>query len=252
VLARRGYFAGTDAERRHDLEDAFGDRSIDGIWCVRGGYGAMRLLADLDLDLVRNNPKAVIGFSDITALHATLTTRCAMISFHGPTARQPLTDFSRDSITRAVIERTDSCGVAAGARIIRRGVAGGRLAGGNLALLASLCGTPFAPSLAGAIVVLEDVNEPIYRIDRMLQQLRLAGALAGCAGIAFGQCTSCAEESDDGARSLDDVLRETAEALDVPCIAGIPVGHIADQWTLPLGAFGELDVEARRLSVLAS
>jgi muramoyltetrapeptide carboxypeptidase len=252
VRARRGYFAGSDAERLHDLEHAFDDRSIDGIWCVRGGYGAMRLLGDLDLDLLQRNPKVLIGFSDITALHAALTARCGIVSFHGPTARQPLSDFSRDSIVRAVIDRTDSCGTAPDARIIRGGAARGRLAGGNLALLASLCGTPFAPSLAGAIVVLEDVNEPIYRVDRMLQQLRLAGALADCAAIAFGHCTECAEDSDDGARPLDDVLLETAAALGVPCIAGLPVGHIADQWTLPLGALAELDVDARTLGVIVT
>jgi muramoyltetrapeptide carboxypeptidase len=247
---RRGYFAGTDAERREDLERAFDDRTIDGIWCLRGGYGAVRLLADLDYDLLTRNPKPLLGFSDITALHAVLTTRCALVSFHGPTARQPLSEFSRNSIARALVDQTDSCGVAPTARTIRSGTTRGRLVGGNLALIASLCGTPFAPSFDGAIVVLEDVNEAIYRVDRMLQQLRLAGALDGCAAIAFGHCTACAEESDDGARTLDEVLAETADALGVPCIAGIPMGHIAEQWTLPLGADAELDVDARRLTVI--
>jgi muramoyltetrapeptide carboxypeptidase len=118
-------------------------------------------------------------------------------------------------------------------------------------VLTALCGTPFFPSLDGAIVILEDINEPIYRVDRMLRQLLLAGALDACVAIGFGHCTHCPEESDDGARTLDDVLAETAALLGVPCIAGIPVGHIADQWTLPLGAMAELDVAALRLSVLA-
>jgi muramoyltetrapeptide carboxypeptidase len=248
--ARRGYFAGSDADRRADLERAFADDSIDGIWCLRGGYGAARLLRDLDYELIMRKAKPLLGFSDITALHAVLTTRCRMVSFHGPTARQPLSEFSRDSIVRAMIDQTDSCGVAPTARVIRAGRTRGRIAGGNLAVLASLCGTPFAPSFDGAIVVLEDINEAIYRVDRMLQQLRLAGMLAGCAAIAFGHCSNCAEESDDGARTLDEVLTETAEALGVPCIAGIPVGHIAEQWTLPLGADAELDVGARRLTVI--
>jgi muramoyltetrapeptide carboxypeptidase len=229
---------------------AFTDRSIDGVWCLRGGYGTMRLLPMIDYDIIARSPKALLGFSDITALHAALGSRCGVISFHGPTARQPLSEFSRGSIARAVIAHDDPCGVASDARVIRSGRARGRLAGGNLALLASLCGTPFAPSLAGAIVVLEDINEAVYRIDRMLRQLLLSGALDASAAIAFGHCTACTEESDDGARSLDEVLAETAGILGIPCLAGIPVGHIAEQWTLPLGAIAELDVDARSLNVL--
>ena len=251
ALARRGYFAGDDATRLDDLMRAITDVDIDGIWCVRGGYGAMRLLAGIDFTALTRSPKALIGFSDITALHAALSTRCELVSFHAPTARQPLSAFSRESLVRATIAQSDSLGTAANARVIRPGRARGMLAGGNLALLASLCGTPFAPDLRGAIVVLEDINEAIYRVDRMLRQLLLAGVLDGCAAIAFGHCTTCPEESDDGARTLDEVLEETANALGVPCIAGIPVGHIADQWTLPLGATAELDVEARRLTVIA-
>jgi len=250
ALARRGYFAGDDAQRLGDLMVALSDPDIAGIWCLRGGYGAMRLLAGIDFDALARAPKALLGFSDVTALHAALSTRCDLVSFHAPTARQHLSDFSRDSLARAVIAQTDSCGVAPGARIIRGGRALGRLAGGNLALIASLCGTPFAPDLRGTILVLEDINEAVYRIDRMLRQLMLAGALDGCAGIAFGQCTDCAEEADDGARSLDEVLGETADAIGIPCLAGIPVGHIPEQWTLPLGATAELDVDARRLTVL--
>jgi muramoyltetrapeptide carboxypeptidase len=249
ALAREGYFAGDDATRVRDLMDAIGDRTIDGIWCLRGGYGAMRLLPDIDYDIFARAPKALLGYSDITALHAALWTRCGVVSYHGPTARSALTDFSRASIARAVTH-ADSCGVAPDARPLRSGRARGRLAGGNLAVLASLCGTPFFPSLAGAIVVLEDINEPIYRVDRLFRQLLLAGALDACTAIVFGHCTSCSEESDDGARSLDDVLAEAAEMLAIPCIAGMPVGHIPDQWTLPLGAIAEVDVDARRLTVL--
>src|SRR5688572_24217518 len=222
--ARTGYFAGDDAARLHDLTDAMRDRSIDGIWCLRGGYGTMRLLAEIDYDAFARMPKALLGYSDITALHAALWTRCGVVTFHAPTARQSLSDFSRDSIARAVTAHDDSCGAAPDARGIRSGTARGRLAGGNLAVLSALCGTPFFPSLAGAIVVLEDINEAVYRVDRMIRQLLLAGALDACSAIAFGHCTSCSEESDDGARALDDVLTETADLLGIPCIAGIPVG----------------------------
>ena len=251
VLARRGYFAGDDAVRAADLTAAISDPDIAGIWCVRGGYGAMRVLPDIDFTPLQRRPKALLGFSDITALHAAMSTRCDVISFHAPTARQALSPCSRDSLVRASIAQSDSCGLAPDARTLRGGAASGVLAGGNLALLAALCGTPFAPDLRGAIVVLEDINEAVYRVDRMLRQLLLAGALDGCSAIAFGHCTACAEESDDGARTLDEVLTEIADALGVPCLAGIPVGHIADQWTLPLGAPAELDADARRLTVIA-
>ncbi len=249
ALARTGYFAGDDATRLRDLTDAIRDPSIDGIWCLRGGYGSMRLLPDIDFDAFARAPKPLLGYSDITALHAALWTRCGVITYHAPTARQPLTDFSRESLARAVV-RTDSCGVAADARVVRPGAAQGRLAGGNLAVLTALCGTRFFPNLAGAILVLEDINEAIYRIDRMMRQLLLAGTLDAITAIAFGHCTSCTEESDDGARTLDEVLGEIADILGIPCIAGIPVGHIPDQWTLPLGAMAELDVDGLRLSVM--
>ena len=251
ALARSGYFAGDDAARLADLAWAIADAGIDGVWCVRGGYGAMRLLPHLDFGVLSRAPKAFLGFSDITALHAALSTRCGLVSFHAPTARQVLSDFSRASLERAVSAQTDSCGEAPDARTIRGGHAHGRLAGGNLAVLAALCGTPFAPDLRGTILVLEDINEAVYRVDRMLRQLLLAGALDDCRAIAFGHCTNCAEEADDGARTLDEVLHEAADLLGIPCIAGIPVGHIPNQWTLPLGAAAELDADARRLTVAA-
>jgi muramoyltetrapeptide carboxypeptidase len=135
------------------------------------------------------------------------------------------------------------------ARVLRGGAAEGRLAGGNLALLAALAGTPYLPDLDGTILVLEDVNEAVYRVDRMLRQLRLAGALDGCRAIVFGQCTDCPAESDDGARTLDEVLGELADELRVPCVAGAPVGHVEAQWTIPLGALAALDADERRLAV---
>ena len=118
-----------------------------------------------------------------------------------------------------------------------------------MALLAALAGTPFAPELDGAILVLEDVNEAVYRIDRMLVQLRLSGMLRGCAGLVCGAFTNV-PPGDDGERALDDVLGETADALGVPCVAGAPIGHVDDRWTIPLGAVAELDADGRRLNVL--
>jgi muramoyltetrapeptide carboxypeptidase len=151
---------------------------------------------------------------------------------------------------RAVVAHQDPCGVAAGARTLRGGRAEGRLVGGNLALLAALAGTPFAPQYDGAILVLEDVGEPTYRVDRMLRQLALSGALAKLSGIAAGQFTEGSDPGDAASRGLDDVLREAADLAGVPAVAGLPFGHVADQWTLPLGARAELDAGRCSLRVV--
>lgn len=246
---RTGYLAGHDRDRLNDINRALRDPKIEAIWCLRGGYGVMRILPGIDYDALSRTPKTIIGYSDVTALHAAVQRKCGLVTFHGPTAREVLTDFSRDSLQRAVIARSDSCGTAPEAREINAGTAEGRLVGGNLAVLSSLCGTPYMPDLSDGILVLEDVNEPVYRIDRMLQHLVLAGVLTGCKAIAFGACTSSPEESGGGGRQFDQILGDLAHSLGVPCLAGIPVGHIAEQWTIPLGAMAVMDTAARTLTV---
>ncbi|WP_310569278.1 LD-carboxypeptidase [Gemmatimonas sp.] len=251
ALRRTGYFAGDDAQRGDDLLDALQDDRIDGIWCLRGGYGAARLLPRISVDLLQRHPKGLIGYSDITALHAAWQ-RAGLVSYHGPTARASLSAFSRDSLVRALRDGTDSCGEAPDARVVHGGRATGRLVGGNLALVSSLCGTPWAVDGRAAIVVLEDIGEATYRLDRMLTQLRLAGAFEGCVGVAFGHCTDCPDTTEDGTRTIDAIVTELANALQVPTLQGIPVGHIADQWTVPFGAIATLDADARTLSVHTS
>jgi len=248
ALRRTGYFAGDDAQRGDDLLAALHNDRIDGIWCLRGGYGAARLLPRLSVELLQRFPKALLGYSDITALHAAWQ-HAGLVSYHGPTARAPLSDFSRDSLVRALQAGTDSCGAAPDARVVRGGRVTGRLVGGNLALVSSLCGTPWAVNCRDAIVVLEDVGEATYRLDRMLTQLRLAGALDGCVGVAFGHCTDCPDTTEDGTRTVEAIVTELADALQVPTLHGIPVGHISDQWTVPFGAMATLDADARTLSV---
>jgi muramoyltetrapeptide carboxypeptidase len=249
VLGRHGYFAGSDEERLADLQWALRDAAIDAVWCLRGGYGTMRLLDALDYDALARHPKAILGYSDVTALHAAVGRHAGLATFHGPVARARLPEMAARSLRAALTQDGDPCGVAAGARCLRGGTASGPLAGGNLALLAALAGTPYAPDLEGAILVLEDVNEAVYRIDRMLRQLRLAGMLDGVRGLAFGHFTAIPADGDEGERLLDDVLAELADELRVPCLAGIPMGHLDEQWTLPLGTTAALDADAGRLDV---
>jgi len=246
---RLGYLAGQDRDRLDDINHAIRDARIDGIWCLRGGYGMLRILPGIDFDALDRAPKSIIGYSDITAFHAAVQRRCRLITYHGPTAREPMSGFSRDSLVRAVVDQTDSCGVAPNAREISHGKAEGRLAGGNLAVLASLCGTAFMPDLTDCILILEDINEPVYRVDRMLQQLMLSGVMNGCRAIVFGECVKCPDDAGGGGRPFDEILGEIAEELGVPCLAGVPVGHISEQWTIPLGATATLDTGARKLTV---
>jgi muramoyltetrapeptide carboxypeptidase len=191
----------------------------------------------------------LLGFSDVTALHAAAGTRCGLVTYHAPTARGTLTGFSRTSLVRAVVEGRDSCGRAEAARTVRGGRAQGRLVGGNLALLAALAGTPFAPDYGGALLALEDVGEPAYRIDRMLTQLRLSGALSQIAGLVVGHFTDAAPGHELSPHSLDQLVAEAADVAGVPAIVGAPLGHIDDQWTIPLGATAQLDADSLTLTV---
>jgi muramoyltetrapeptide carboxypeptidase len=250
VLDRDGYLAGSDADRVADFVAAAASDSIDGVWCIRGGYGSMRLLEAIDYDAWRWKPKALIGYSDITALHSAIGARADLITYHGPTARATLTNLTRDSFrsvvslgtTPYVIHHDDTS-------TMRSGCARGRLVGGNLALVAALVGTPYALDLDGAILVLEDVNEAVYRIDRMLVQLALSGALAKCAGLAFGRFTEIPPDPGDADRPLERILQEVADRYRLPCIANAPFGHVDDQFTLPLGAVAELDADQRTLII---
>src|SRR5687768_7134681 len=180
VTKKHRYFAGTDAERLRDLNDAIRDDDIDAIWCLRGGYGAMRLLPDVDFAALEKRPKPIIGFSDLTSLLFAVTGESRIVCFHGPTARVRLTDFSRASLVAAVAGGTEPCGAAPSARTLSGGTAEGRLVGGNLALVAAMIGTRFAPDFTDSILFLEDVGERTYRVDRMLRQIYLSGALESC------------------------------------------------------------------------
>jgi muramoyltetrapeptide carboxypeptidase len=242
LVARRAYLAGDDARRADEWREAVSDPEARAIFCARGGYGAMRILPAIDPAPLLARPKALVGFSDVTALHAVLN-RAGLATVHGPVVTQ-LGRAPEDAVRHleAVLlggaPRTNAWDIPApgaglvAARTIRPGRASGPLLGGTLTLLAHLAGTPFAPRLDGAILLLEDVGEKPYRIDRCLTQLRLAGALDRVAGIAVGQLTSC----DDAGVLASDVIRDAALALGVPAVEGLPVGHVDANFAVPLGA----------------
>ena len=248
---RLAYFAGSDEARVADFNAALRDDRIDAIWCLRGGYGAMRLLDHIDWDALRRRPKAIIGYSDITALHCAAMVKAGVGTIHGPTARGKLPPFSEKSLRVAISGSGNPCGDSPGSRTLCEGKARGHIVAGNLAILLALQGTPYKPNYEGAILVLEDVNEAPYRVERMLLTLSLAGELQRCAGVVFGSFTNTGEEDKSlgGSRPMSDVLLEAAEWAGVPTIMGVPVGHIDNQWSLPVGAMAELDADKKSLTV---
>jgi muramoyltetrapeptide carboxypeptidase len=256
AFARSGYLAGLDADRLADLNLGLGDPSVRGVLCTRGGYGVQRIVDGIDMAAVRADPKVVVGFSDITALQLALWRGARLATVHGPGAawldtrtgpeaaqslRRALTETEPVVLAARAGEETEAVRLAAGT-----GPVTGTLLGGNLCLLSATVGTPDMPDLTGAILLLEEVAEPPYKVDRMLLHLRRTGVLASLAGVAVGQFTECA---DEWPTSIVDVLLDHLGTLGVPVLGGLPVGHGRDQLTVPLGVPATLDVAAGTLTV---
>lgn len=258
-----GYLAGTDDERLADLNSALTDPAIDAVWCLRGGNGLNRIVDRVDFAGFATSPKPVIGYSDVTVLLLALTTRTNIVTFHAPMARFAMPEFSRSHFTRvladgAVPGRLGRVSVNPNVLVPERGRivqivpgrATGRLVGGNLTLLQALIGTAYFPDLTDGILFLEDIGEDLYRIDRMLGHLRLAGALDALAGVAIGHFSRMRHATFDGGFGLDEVLRTYFAPRHIPVAYGFPIGHVREQWTLPIGVLAELDATNGELTLL--
>lgn len=254
ALDRHGYLAGTDADRAADLAAAFADPAVRAVVVTRGGYGSQRIADAVDLTGVRRDPKPLVGFSDVTALQLALWRAARLACLHGPGAAwrpertgPAAAQSLRDALmtTDPVLVKSDPAAPTAAVRAA--GMARGPLLGGNLCLLAATLGTPDFPDLTGAILLLEDTDEPPYKVDRMLTQLRRAGALVGLAGVAVGQFTRCTD--DRWPIDVSAVLAEHLTGLGVPVLGGLPVGHGPDPVTVPVGVPATLDVAAGTLTV---
>ena len=256
LRARYGHMAGTPQQRADDLHTMFSDPGIAGILAVTGGSGANRVLPLLDMGLIARHPKFLGGFSDLTALISAVHRATGLVTFHSPLARSDWNDFSVQHF-RAVAMAAEAPVLLRNPpelrpRTLRGGVARGPLQGGNLAVLTSLAGTPHFPDLSGAILFLEDVNEYLYRVDRMFTTLALGGHLARVAGVVLGGFTACKpSEGSYGTLTLDEILADHLGGLGVPVLRNAAFGHIATKWTLPLGVPAELDADAGTLSLLA-
>jgi len=254
VRKRWGFLAGSDRDRAGDLMKMFTDPKVDGVICVRGGYGTARLLPLLDYGAIRKNPKVFIGYSDITSLHCAFLKISGLISFHGPMLnsdfiKKDLPDFTLQSFLRALMQPVAPGSVSQGYKkktvtILRGGKASGPLLGGNLSILCTTLGTAWQPSFKRVILFLEDLAEEPYRFDRMLTQLLNAGVLQQVAGVAIGINANCgdkAKKSKEYRQTMEDVMRDRLLPLKVPIVTGLPFGHIPLNATLPIGVRARLD-----------
>lgn len=251
-----GFLAGTDEERLHDLHEAFRDPTIDGIILFKGGYGVQRILDHIDYKLVRAHPKVVVGYSDVTALLVGLYEHAGLVCFHGPVASSSPSPFSEAWLRHAIgsSEPLGDFGTPPGADFQRvclvPGKARGRLVGGNLTMISTSMGTPYEIDTRDAILFFEDIGEAPYRVDRMLTQLRLAGKLDHCAGLAIGQFTNNTQREAAGTVTWQQVVDAHAKSLGKPAIRGMAIGHVREKVTVPIGCMAELDADALTLSVL--
>ena len=255
-----GYLSGTDEIRARDINAMFADDEVDAIFCIRGGYGAMRILDKLDYDLIAKHPKIFVGFSDITALHIALLNRCGLATFHAPMAvgwsNGPLDDFSRESMYTALMH-AEPVGELINPpeypkQTVNQGTAEGQLVGGNLMLMASSLGTPWEIDTKGRIVFIEEVGERTYCVDRMLTQLRLAGKFDDCAGVVFGDFADCPIEYPEYGLSLEEIIRDVAAPCGKPIFTGLRCGHCTPKLTLPFGVKCRMDAVNCTLTVLES
>ncbi len=262
IEARYGHLAGMDQERLADLHRQFADPQIDAVWAIRGGYGCTRLLPYIDYALIRKNPKILVGYSDITALHNAIHQKTGLITFHGPVGASTMTDYNLMHLN-AVLSAGESphriyeCAENVAKEdpvfsieVFREGIATGVLAGGNLCLLSSMVGTPFQVDLKGKLVFMEDVGEKPYRIDRMLTQLLQSSNLHLAKGIILGIFEDCQPKDEQYSLSLRDTLHERLSGLGIPVMYGVSFGHIQNMCTLPVGIQARMDTAAKTITLL--
>ncbi|WP_456461584.1 S66 peptidase family protein [Reichenbachiella sp.] len=265
MSVRKGFLAGTDQQRLDDLHKMFADPDVDGIVCARGGYGSGRLLPKINYDLIKANPKVLVGYSDITALLYGIHQKTGLVCFHGPVGASEYSEFTDKAFEQVLMkgkapklerpkEWEENEDPAFQYLPIVEGTAEGALVGGNLSLMCSLMGTPYDIDFKGKIVFIEEIGESPYRVDRMLTQLLNSGKLSEAKGVAMGVFRGCETKLDDPdfalSTSLENVLKDRFGHMNIPVLYGLPIGHIDDNATLPFGVQAELDVEKGSLRLL--
>jgi len=261
---RYGYLAGKDPDRAADINHFFADPKIAALLPIREGWGCSRILPYLDYQVIRKNPKIIVGFSDVTALILGIHAQTGLVTFHGPNGltswRTDPTDYFRrvlfagEMVTFGNQKDSDDANrlmqVKNRIQTINPGKARGRLIGGNLSVFSGIVGSPYVPDLKGAILFLEDTHENIYRIDRLITHLKLAGVFKQLAGFIFGQCTECLPDADYGSLTLEEVLQDHIKPLGIPAWSGALIGHLETILTLPIGTEVEIDANLGKIQML--
>jgi muramoyltetrapeptide carboxypeptidase len=259
-----GNYAGSVEMRLADLHAMFLDPEVKAIWCIRGGSGGISLLNRIDYELIRNHPKILLGYSDITALHLAIHRHSGVVTFHGPVASSTPSQYSYEHMMAVLTEPQPTYTIPMapenkrralteplyGTRTVHGGVATGPLIGGNLSLVSALCGTQYAADFRDSILFLEEVNEEPYRIDRWMTQLDLSVGFANAAAVMVGICEECGPLKDAVSLTLDQTLDIHLTPLKIPAVTGYSFGHIRNQFTIPVGVRARLDTEAQTLTLL--
>jgi len=246
VYDRKDYLAGKDEARLGDLHAMLQDDEIKAVMCARGGYGSLRLLDGIRYDLIRERPKIIAGYSDITALLMAIHTRTGLITFHGPMVRGLANNdrINWESLLKLISSDQPAEMDLNECTVLLPGKASGPLIGGNLSLICHLLDTPYLPSLEGCVLFIEDRGESSYRLDRMLTHLALTGKLKGISGLIAGQFEECGDEEN-----IHILLSSIMSELGIPLVAGFPVGHGQKNIALPLGLTAKLDTERMTLTI---
>jgi len=261
----KGFTAGTDRERAEDFNEMFSRKDVNAVFVTQGGYGSARILRYIDFELVRNNPKIFIGFSDITSLHMAIHKYTGLVTFHGPGMSrynpEDLSDYTKNHLLKTLTS-TEQIGAITLADekkwvdTIYPGCCEGPLIGGNLTLLCATLGTPYEIETRGKILFIEEVETEPWIIDHMLTHLNNAGKLEQAAGIIIGECVECTPKKHEPGyyvdKSLEDVLYDIIEPLKIPAIHGLPIGHSKDLATLPIGVQARLDAAGKDFAVIES
>lgn len=252
IQDKYGYLAGIDENRVADLHAMFLNKSIDGILCTRGGYGSNRILKLIDYDIIKNNPKPFIGFSDITSLNLAIYKKTGLVTFHGPVGKSYWNDYTYTS-WKSILHDADSPIFYTPKNqqdvfTINSGKIEGKLLGGNLTVLTSLIGSDYMPSFKNSILFIEDVGEKVYRVDRMLSQLALSGILNQIKGFIFGKCTECTKPSNS--LTLKEVLYHYIKPLQIPAFYGAMISHEEQNLTIPIGIRAHMDADKQTIKIL--
>ncbi len=260
-----GYLAGSENDRLQDLHNGFSDKETAAVWCIRGGYGAARLLPNLNFDLIKNNPKIFIGYSDITALHLAIHQNCNLVTFHGPVGNSDFNDFTKENVCDVLTgaspkikftlseDQLKKESVLYKPEVINEGICKGQLIGGNLSLVSAAAGTPYGiKTLKNKLLFLEDIEERPYRIDRMMVQVLQSLNFSECKGIAMGIFEGCTANENEKSLTLMECFKELYAPLKQPIMYGLSFGHVSQQITLPYGIEAELNTFDKTVTLLES